>query len=312
MISILGDIPESPERESYFRGAQYQENTTDWTLRPGLLWYQAPWIAIDLVSKNPCNVDWDAKPPFASCYNNEGQLNEDIFPKRWSNSSTTHPEQKAQRAKRRSRAARNRAKAAAETFKQEELEIRLKWSLLELRPKTSASPQEFARLSIERQLSYDSFAAESVSGSEDSSSQTPLDRDDLSGWNISSVRDLQLDGSDTPQDVNLMATIIPQNRRIEQLEAQRHSVPTWSTLPQPFFDNTATQTNRTYQENAMASATTENRLTMSVGHLDMLSPEVEYDQRNIHSSLGPVEPTPAPSGPSAQEYFYPWNFDFTI
>ena len=135
IVAKLGNIPELGDLRSGHGDGYLLPSQCDWIVQPGLLWYHAPLIAIELVSKHPYSVDWAAKPPFPSLYDDEDRLKEGVFLPRWSKTMTTRPERKAKLVKKVSRRARIRAEEAAEELEREELQARLIWNLREIQPR---------------------------------------------------------------------------------------------------------------------------------------------------------------------------------
>lgn len=197
----------------------------DWVVQPGLLWYQAPWVAIELVSKNPYNVDWAMKPPFASFYDEQDCLKEGVFPRRWSYVMTTRPERNAQRVKRLSRDARKRAEESAEELRSSELEARLIWNLREIRPKPP-SPEEPTIWDVSGEPNYDDDA--DLERSRSTSLWTPM----APNWNTNTQQSLfaapntshspQYGDWEMLQNVNPTTTVAPGTTSFVRYAAQDH------------------------------------------------------------------------------------------
>ena len=296
----LGIIPEEPVPKHDLNKSPSPSNGTKWLVRPGLLWYHAPWLAIDLVSKNPYNVDWEMKPPFDSHYDDDGRLKEDVFLQGWSNSMITRPERKAKRTKRRSRAARIRAEMAAEVLRGEELQARLIWNLREIQPKRSQckglSGQETVGEALDESAAVSAMLANShvMAPSRGESSR----RSELTC--INSPQHPDSNRQRMLRNGILVARPSHAKRRPENVKGQDYGVPTWTPPSASSFGNMLAQLNTSHDAHGMNSS-------FMAGAANIPLTEQGSSIQINADTLIPDEPTSTASGPATQAYLWYWN-----
>lgn len=310
VVSKLSNITEPAKLKSGSEKGRISPSKRGWIVRPGLLWYHAPLVAIDLVSKNPYNVDWASKPPFASLYDSEGHLKEGVFPQRWTNTMTTRPERKAQRVKRLNRAARIRAEVAAEVLETEELEARLIWNLRDIRPRPHTCEEHAALEAVEERF-YEDFPPKEAPDDAGLSSQTALSwgegmRRNLSALPISLETAQHVDW-EMLLEMNPMASITHRERSFGQYKGQDRGVLAWLTTLKPSPSITATRADSVNRANAMSSAFTAEEPAASGDYVDVPLPGDEYGASNTRGILIQNDSPTRPLVPPTEQDIWPWN-----